>query len=284
MSDKPNPQGSRTFKPNGALCKKLREDRGWEVAAMAAKAGLTTKTIASIEAGNPCFLFTLKGISDALELADVSQLIASGEPSVPPPPSGKRVQMKIKVILPFADSDFTKWLVWFVNKLIKLIDPDGEMEIVGIAPGSIIITLEMTEKDTRKTVSAFASGELDELEIDSISTNFGHGELQEFRAIRKTIPPPTPRSPPLPPPVPPKEKQSESGSTYSGSDPNSAVPPAAGIAAGVATGAVAGFVVGGPIGAGIGSLIGGLIGVTAAVTAAKNKRSKDKEPGSTLKK
>ena len=275
MSDKPKPQGPRTFKPNGGLCKQTRIQKGWDEAAMAAKAGLTPKTIASVEACNPCFLFTLKSISDALGLADVSQLIDSGEPPIPPIPPGKRIQLKIKVRLPFPDCDFTKWLVWFIQKLINLIDPDGGMEIVGIAPGSIIITLEMTEKDTRKTVSALGSGELDELDIESISTNFGHGEPQEFRAIRKVIPPSAPLSPPPPPPLARKTEQSESRSTYSESSSDSMVPTAGGAAAGAA----AGFILGGPIGALIGAVIGGSIGKAAS----KSKSPDDKEPGSPAK-
>jgi transcriptional regulator with XRE-family HTH domain len=173
----------RTVAPDGDLCKRMRIDKGWDVTEMAAKVGLTKKTVESIEAGNRCFVFTLKAFSDAFGLPDIKPLLKDPN-AVPPRITGAdRVQFKIRLSFPFADRDFTSWLIWFINKLIKLIDPKGEFEVLAVAPGSTIITIEMTADDAGKAVSSFAAGELNDLHIRSITTNFGSGEPVEFKPI-----------------------------------------------------------------------------------------------------
>lgn len=210
MSANPKDANGRTVKPNGEVCKRMRIERGWDVAAMAVKTGLTRKTVESVEAGNRCFPFTLKAFSDTFGLPDLTPLLE--EPRLLPSPivDVDRVQLRIKLWLPFADCDFTQWLIGIVNKLIKLIDPMSEIEVVAVSPGSVIIILEMSAQDTRKAVSAFGSGELDEIEIASMMTDFGAGEIVEFNAIDRTPavadPPPRPSPPSAPSPQGKPEK------------------------------------------------------------------------------
>lgn len=47
----------------------LRTNAGWSQQALATKAGLSTRTVARIEAGEDCTLGTLASIADAFELA-----------------------------------------------------------------------------------------------------------------------------------------------------------------------------------------------------------------------
>jgi hypothetical protein len=125
------------------------------------------------------------------------------EPYVPSPiPSGDRVQIKIRLNLPFAECDFATWLISLINKLIWLVDPSGEMEVIAVAPGSVVITLEMDDMDARKTIGAFGTGELEELGIASIATNFGAGEPAVFTAIAKA---PAQNYPVPPRPEPPSQ-------------------------------------------------------------------------------
>jgi len=173
----------RTVKPNGALCKRLRIDKVGDVAAMAARTGLTKKTVESVEAGRRCFVLTLQAFGDVLDLDDISQLLEDPYSLPPPIAGGNRVQLKLKFVLPYAECDFTQWLITIVNAIIKVIDPLSEIEVIAIAPGSVIVTLEMNAGDAKKTVSAFGSGELNNLSLGTITTNFGYGALQEFNAI-----------------------------------------------------------------------------------------------------
>jgi hypothetical protein len=197
---------ARTVKPNGEACRRMRIERGWDELAMAAKTGLTKKTIESVEAGNPCFLFTLSAFKDAFGLPDTTPLLEPDQPIPPPVYGGPRVRVIIRLRLPFADCDFTQWLINLINKIIVLIDPTGNIEVVGVAIGSIIITLEMDANDTRKMVSAFGSGEFDDLRFDSIATNFGQGETLEFKAITRTQAFVRPPRPPAPTPQPKPQK------------------------------------------------------------------------------
>lgn len=195
---------ARTVKPAGETIRRLRLQKGWSVEEMAAKAGCTPVTVQKIEACKDCFLFTITCFSKAFGLPDNSLLLADPA-AVPQPASGSsRVQLRIRLTIPFTNFDFTEQLVKIINFLIKLIDPQGEIEIVGVAPGSVVIMLEMDAQDARKAVSAFGSGELDALNIAAITTNFGSGELVEFTPIAtetNSIPPPR-RSLPAPPPKP----------------------------------------------------------------------------------
>lgn len=183
MSPPPVNANGRTVKPNGELCKSLRLQKVGDVAAMAARSGLTKKTVQSVESGRRCFVLTLQAFGDVLDLDDISQLLEDPYSLPPPIAGGNRVQLKLKFVLPYAECDFTEWLIRIVNVIIKVIDPMGEIEVIAIAPGSVIVTLEMNASDAKKTVSAFGSGELNNLSLGSITTNFGYGALQEFNAI-----------------------------------------------------------------------------------------------------
>jgi transcriptional regulator with XRE-family HTH domain len=186
----------RTVKPAGDTIRRLRLEKGWDVSEMATRAGCTVKTVESVEASSPCFLFTLTGFSKAFGLPDNSQLLA--EPASPPKPAvrqGSRIQLKMRFKFPYTDFDFTDQLVKIIRFLIRLIDPDGDIEVVGVAPGSVIVTLEMEVQDAHKLVSALGVGELDCLDISSITTNFGSGDPVEFAAPPKVESTPAPAGP-----------------------------------------------------------------------------------------
>ncbi len=177
---------ARTVKPAGETIQRLRLQKGWSVEEMAAKAGCTPVTVQKIEASKDCFLFTITCFSKAFGLPDNSLLLADPVGVPRPASSSTRVQLRIRLAIPFTNFDFTEQLVRLINLLIRLIDPQCEIEIVGVAAGSVVITLEMDAEDAKKTVSAFGSGELEPLHIAAMTTNFGSGELVEFTSIAKT--------------------------------------------------------------------------------------------------
>jgi len=71
--------------------------------------------------------------------ADGQQPVARRtRPAPKPSGDGPRIQLRLRFVLPFMDFDFTEQLVKIIEFLIKLLDPSGDIEVVSVAPGSVM--------------------------------------------------------------------------------------------------------------------------------------------------
>ena len=174
---------TRTVTPAGKTIEQLRLERGWDVYEMARRAGVTPNTVLSVEKSNKCFLMTINGFRAAFGLPDNEQLLGGPSPKPIRVTGARRIQIRIRLRIPFTNFDFTDQLAAVINWLIKLIDPQGDVEVLAVAPGSVVITLEMDEPDTRKLVSAFGVGELAHAKYEITSIGIEEdGSFTEYTA------------------------------------------------------------------------------------------------------
>jgi len=158
---------SRAVKPNGDMIKRLRIEKGWRVEDLANKAKCSLKTVENVEKGANVYLVTLATFATALGV-EYPTLVSGGQPPPEPPKPDRCIQVQIVVSIPFDDFDQSEQLGSFVTLLKRLIGSGGDINVVGVRPGSTIITLEMGEEDARTLAAACLAGEWDELPYEEI--------------------------------------------------------------------------------------------------------------------
>jgi len=164
---------NRTVTPDGPTIQRLRIKKGWRVEDLAKKASCSVKTVKNFESGENVYLFTLKKFADALGV-EVPVLI---KPETPPEPlkeataelprKERRFRMQITVDFPFEEFDESVQLSGFMTMLKQIINAKDEMVVIGVAEGSTVITLEMSEYDIERLVFAFGP-QLDSLRIEKL--------------------------------------------------------------------------------------------------------------------
>jgi len=153
---------NRTVRPDGEAIKRLRLEKGWRVEDLATKAICSVKTVENIERGANVYVFTLAKIAKALGV-EFMTLVQGGKPPPEPPKPESCVQVKVEVSIPFDQFDESEQLDGLITVLKGLLSGGGNIRVVGVAPGSTIITLEMTVRDMLALHSAYDEGKLAEI-------------------------------------------------------------------------------------------------------------------------
>jgi transcriptional regulator with XRE-family HTH domain len=159
------PCKGRTVKPNGNRIRELRTAKGWNVAETAARVGCGKRTVELLEAGRCCYVFTLDNFAKALGVTP-KEIIEGQGPD--PLPEGKRMQVQIKLSIPFAEFDESKALVDFLEALKKLINSKDDIDPTSVEEGSVIITLEVSPRDALEISRLLHMYDLKELPIDAV--------------------------------------------------------------------------------------------------------------------
>ncbi len=172
------PKG-RTIPINGDAVRTRRCELCWDVGALAHKAGYSIKTIENIEKGGKrVYAITLFGIANALDV-NFAVLVAGPIPSQDdsdPNPQSRRVSgVIVHFTLNFDHVDASDQLISLMKNLADAIGATAEFGVLSVKQGSLVVTLEMSEEDALKLVSAFGDGEstprrrkLDELGVSRI--------------------------------------------------------------------------------------------------------------------
>lgn len=146
----------RTVKPDGKKIKALRIARGMNLEEFAWQTECSESTLKSIEAGKPCFVYTIDKIAKKF-LVPTEELLAAEEPRKEP--ERKRIRLEIKMDVSFAEFDETA-----VKMLVMLLQKFGivkhEVELAEIYKGSVVIILVVDESDLYRLIAAYRDGDL----------------------------------------------------------------------------------------------------------------------------
>jgi len=164
----------RTHKPRARIdaIRHLREAKGWSQQVLAEKAIVSIKTLSSLEQGNPAQLSTFAKIAKVLDVEPATFM--EGHDPVSHLASdtirafGKRVEVQVKWSIPFEEFDESDGLVSLIQMLTSLIKAKHEISVVDVSPGSVNVTLEMSQEDLDSLLLAFAYNRLRETQIVSV--------------------------------------------------------------------------------------------------------------------
>src|SRR5216684_6668189 len=99
MADKDT---GRTVKPDGQRINRLRSEKGWNVAEMAANVGCSKRTVEKLESGSACYLFTLSNFAKALGV-ECRELLKDATPLAAAPTKERRFEVQIKLSIPYEE-------------------------------------------------------------------------------------------------------------------------------------------------------------------------------------
>lgn len=163
----------RSIRADGEEIKRLRIAKGWRVEDLATKAICSVKTTASIERGaKNVYINTLAKIAKALGV-EPAALVAGGKPPQEPPKPQNCVQVQLLFSFPFDQLDECEQLgelIEFLKKFLR--GGGGDFNVVGVTPGSTIITLEMSFEDMMALHAAYQQGKLAEIHCVGFTTGF----------------------------------------------------------------------------------------------------------------
>ena len=163
----------RTVAANGNIIQCQRLAKGWTVEQLAAKAGLSGKTIEKAESSGKIFVSTLAEIAKALDLDSGLLLNEQDHPAV----QGAQTQasrtdyFRLHITLevpakPFVEGDA---LAQFIASLKDLVRPKDSVIPVSVHRGSVIIELSMTPRDIDRLCEAYFQRKLDPLAVVKIT-------------------------------------------------------------------------------------------------------------------
>lgn len=128
--------GQRAVTPDGVRLRELRELKGWSPDDLADACRMNVKTIRRAEHSKGVDVQTLGLIAESLDVP-VKALIANHQ---------RRVIVTSSTTLEFENFGEDETTA-FVEMIKKTIPNCGEIVVIQVAPGSVIITLEMDEDD-----------------------------------------------------------------------------------------------------------------------------------------
>ncbi len=164
----------KTHKPRARkdAIRLLREAKGWGQQALADRAVVSIKTINSVEQGKPAHLSTFGKIAKALGVEPSEFLdgynAAAHLASDTIRALSKRVEVEIKLSIPFEEFDEADGLTNLVQMLSTLIKAKQEIGVVAVSPGSVKITLEMHPDDLKELIAAFMEYRLKDAQVFSL--------------------------------------------------------------------------------------------------------------------
>ena len=173
---------SRTVRPDAEAIKRLRLEKGWRVEDLAAHAGCSEKTVANVERGANVYMFTLAKLAEKLGV-EYGALVAGGKPAPEAPRPEPRVQVQIVLSIPFDQFDESEQLGGFIEFLKQVMKGGGNINVVGVAPGSTIITLEMPIQDMIALYSAYKAGKLAEIHCIGFSPELNTEPVHPIKTV-----------------------------------------------------------------------------------------------------
>jgi transcriptional regulator with XRE-family HTH domain len=159
------PPSNRTVRPDAEAIKRLRLEKGWRVEDLAKNAKCSVKTVENVERGANVYRFTLAKFAKELGVEYVA-LVAGGKPPPMPPRPNPNVQVQIVLSIPFDQFDESEQLGGFIEFLKQFMQGGGNINVVGVTPGSTIITLEMSFEDMVALFAAYSKGKLAEMHCE----------------------------------------------------------------------------------------------------------------------
>jgi transcriptional regulator with XRE-family HTH domain len=156
----------RTVRPDAEAIKRLRVAKGWSVEVLADKAICSPKTLQNIENGKRVYLSTLSKIAAPPALnVEVMTLVEGGKPPPEPPRPQPLIQMQFVLSIPFDQFDESAQLGGFIDFLKKFMKGGGDVNVLGVTPGSTLITVAVSIEDMLALSSAFKVGKLAEMQV-----------------------------------------------------------------------------------------------------------------------
>ena len=153
---------SRTVCPDAEAIRRLRLEKGWRVEDLAKHAKCSVKTVENVERGANVYMFTLAKLAKELGV-EYAALVAGGKLPPEPPRPEPRVEVQVVMSIPFDQFDESEQLSGFIEFLKQYTKGGGNINVVGVAPGSTIITLEMSMQDMLALFAAYKEGKLAEM-------------------------------------------------------------------------------------------------------------------------
>jgi len=159
-----------TVKPDANQIKALRARIGWRVEDLAKHAKCSSKTIENVERGANVYIFTLKKIAEAFGV-EYHQLLADGDQVAQPEKKERRIKIELKLSIPFHDFDESDELMEFIHWVKKLLNSGDDIDVDGVEEGSVMIKLEISERDLQSLLDLFyrgmfASGNVDAFRLE----------------------------------------------------------------------------------------------------------------------
>src|SRR5262249_35632680 len=162
-----------TVQPDGQMLRRLRTEKGWSQEELAGRAIVSKKTVENIEAGKPTYAGTLAKLAKPLGV-EVSQLLGlDGRPrnNCDLEDQAKRkvgpmrtlataagsaegvdqnrswIEIVIRGDLDSYTEEKERALLGFIKKLLAI---TGNIRIINIREGSVILTLELTAQQAKQ--------------------------------------------------------------------------------------------------------------------------------------
>lgn len=210
----------RSVRANVQALEAIRLQRGLTLEDFAETCGLSGRTMDNVMAGEKVLVSTLARIADKLgvNVADISEAVGqkhNGPASSPdteakldePAPSAGQVAIlldaskakpadgfrRVKVTVSTIEFDCVDHneLSELVTKIAQAIGAQGQITVTNIQPGSIIITLEISEQDLERLGHAFRRGALDSLGVTRIQVQLLYkpqGKVRKWKGTRHKRP------------------------------------------------------------------------------------------------
>ncbi len=159
-----NQPTKRTVSPDAEAIKRLRLAKGWRVEDLATKAICSVKTVENVERGASVYVSTLAKVAKGLGVEFMTLLQGDKPPQEPPKPQ-PHVQMQFVLSIPFDQFDESAQLGGFIDFLKKFMKGGGNVNVLGVTPGSTIITVAVSMEDMLALASAFKAGKLAEMHV-----------------------------------------------------------------------------------------------------------------------
>jgi transcriptional regulator with XRE-family HTH domain len=161
----------RTVCPDGEAIKRLRLEKGWRVEDLATKAICSVKTVENVERGANVYVFTLAKLAKGLGV-DFMTLVQGGKPAPEPPKPQRCIHIELVVRVPFDQFDESEQLGGFIEFLKQFMKDGGNINVVGVAPGSTVITVEVSIDDILALSCALSMGLLAKMLCDEIRLKY----------------------------------------------------------------------------------------------------------------
>lgn len=161
---------------------------------------VSERTVEKMMAGRPVRIVLIREIAGTLGLR-YEDLVEDDAAPVPEPSANGQpanaMAKNIRQVVVELDGDFhsfdqTKQLAELMQKLIETMGARGAVRVVDVAEGSIRITVEMSEEDYQRAITAFREGKLQSLGVRSVrdataspevSRDAGKAFRSEFSAL-----------------------------------------------------------------------------------------------------
>jgi RNA polymerase sigma factor (sigma-70 family) len=153
-----------TVQADEDLVKRLRTEKGWSQEELANRANVSKKTVENMEASRPTYAGTLAKVARALGV-ELKQLLAPDRPPVSngQPGSGDVAQTRssIEIVIKGDFDHFTEEKEsQFLGCIRTLLHITGDIRIVNIREGSVVLTVELTSEQANQLLQAVQAGAL----------------------------------------------------------------------------------------------------------------------------